>query len=474
MIVPAILLPPPAALVPAPGLAVAKAAIGSDAPGEPSPFAALLAAPNANASLPSPDTAAPVPPDGVTDYGMADLALPLAALPSPVATVGQIARATPQTSPVPASPRRDGQPDTAVGAQEERSEAGTEVAPDASSRPETAQPLPFPAVALVPAAATIMLPAAKPMMPERPAMTETARAPANVERLPSLAAVVVVPVSVPQAADARDATLVRGSAFPSRPAHAVPVGLGTIDEVSASRPASPTVPAAEPSIDRAQPAPPAFSTATGEAAQPGVGAPSTSRIGDRAAKGSVTPVPVQVAPASTADDNRRPAPVPGMMPAPVHLLRPRIARLPSDGVAPASVPATAAPPPAPLAVPSVRDAAAVAPAAPARPQMPAIVHSDRLGQVQIAVDQRGDDVRVTLGLAAAVVPLVGAETPRLVAELAAQGHRLQTLDFNANGDSGRQDKSPPPPAQTSAPPRAPWRDDPRAAASPSATADRYA
>ena len=133
-----------------------------------------------------------------------------------------------------------------------------------------------------------------------------------------------------------------------------------------------------------------------------------------------------------------------------------------------------------------------APPAPATPAItPPVVHSERLGSVHVAVEQSGDAVRVTLGLAAAAVPLVGADVPRLAADLAAQGHRLQALEFDGGGSNGagsgvsyggsngggaaRQDQPPP----ASAPD--PAHRDRRAATAADvamtslpATADRYA
>lgn len=176
---------------------------------------------------------------------------------------------------------------------------------------------------------------------------------------------------------------------------------------------------------------------------------------------------------------------------PTPALRSRAARLPST---PAPVPNGVAAAGQAFSTPFVtppQEGPAPAPPAPVLPaSTPPVVHSERLGSVHVAVEQSGDEVRVTLGLAAAAVPLVGAEVPRLVADLAAQGHRLQALEFDGGGSNGagsgvsyggsngggaaRQDQPPP----ASAPD--PAHRDRRAAAAQAAmtslpaTADRYA
>ena len=168
---------------------------------------------------------------------------------------------------------------------------------------------------------------------------------------------------------------------------------------------------------------------------------------------------------------------------PTPALRSRAARLPST---PAPVPNGVAAAGQAFSTPFVtppQEGPAPAPPAPVLPaSTPPVVHSERLGSVHVAVEQSGDEVRVTLGLAAAVVPLVGADAPRLAADLAAQGHRLQALEFDGGGSNGagsgggaaRQDQPPP----ASAPD--PAHRDRRAAAAQAAmtslpaTADRYA
>lgn len=149
--------------------------------------------------------------------------------------------------------------------------------------------------------------------------------------------------------------------------------------------------------------------------------------------------------------------------------RPRPARLLPDASLIVGMPAAVLPS-LPAAAP-VRDVTAAVPAPVGHIEPAPAVHSDRLGQVHIAVEQIGEDVRVTLGLAAMAVPLVGADMPRLAAELAAQGHRLQTLDFTAGGGA-RHDR---PPAPASASTIGPASGDlSHAAPAASAIADRYA
>ena len=162
---------------------------------------------------------------------------------------------------------------------------------------------------------------------------------------------------------------------------------------------------------------------------------------------------------------------------PTPALRSRAARLPST---PAPVPNGVAAAGQAFSTPFVtppQEGPAPAPPAPATPATaPPVVHSERLGSVHVAVEQSGDEVRVTLGLAAAAVPLVGADAPRLAADLAAQGHRLQALNFDGGGSNGngaaRQDQ--PPPASNPDPAHRDRRPATAAMTSAPATADRYA
>lgn len=82
---------------------------------------------------------------------------------------------------------------------------------------------------------------------------------------------------------------------------------------------------------------------------------------------------------------------------------------PVDG--PAAIPATA-PPAAPIDI---------------------ALSSSRLGDVRIGVDGAADDLRVSIGLSPAAAAIVAADTPRLFADLAATGIRLQTLDLSGAG-----------------------------------------
>ena len=85
----------------------------------------------------------------------------------------------------------------------------------------------------------------------------------------------------------------------------------------------------------------------------------------------------------------------------------------------------------------------------ALPMMPAIelsmasaidlaVDSGRLGTVRIGVDGGAGDLRVSLGLSPAAAALVAADAPRLIAELAAGGVQLQSLDVSGGGASAGQ------------------------------------
>ncbi len=74
-----------------------------------------------------------------------------------------------------------------------------------------------------------------------------------------------------------------------------------------------------------------------------------------------------------------------------------------------------------------------APRATAPAETATTVTSDRLGPVRIAVEGGLQDLRVSLGLGAAGAALVAADVPRLVADLAGAGVRLQSLDIGGAG-----------------------------------------
>lgn len=70
------------------------------------------------------------------------------------------------------------------------------------------------------------------------------------------------------------------------------------------------------------------------------------------------------------------------------------------------------------------------------------IKSDRLGAVRIGIDGAPGDLRVSLGLSPAAAALVAADAPRLIADLAANGVRLQSLDVSGGGFAGGQAPSP--------------------------------
>lgn len=65
-----------------------------------------------------------------------------------------------------------------------------------------------------------------------------------------------------------------------------------------------------------------------------------------------------------------------------------------------------------------------------------VVSSDRLGLVRIGIEDAPGDLRVSLGLSPAAAVIVAADAPRLLADLAAGGVRLQSLDLSGNGFAG--------------------------------------
>lgn len=70
------------------------------------------------------------------------------------------------------------------------------------------------------------------------------------------------------------------------------------------------------------------------------------------------------------------------------------------------------------------------------------VASERLGAVRVGLEGGPQDLRVSLALAPSGAWLVAAEAPRLVAELAAQGVRVQSLDIGGGGAGGSATGSP--------------------------------
>ncbi len=77
------------------------------------------------------------------------------------------------------------------------------------------------------------------------------------------------------------------------------------------------------------------------------------------------------------------------------------------------------------------------------------VSSDRLGAVRIGIEGASGDLRVSLGLSPAAAVIVAADAPRLLADLAAGGVRLQSLDLSGSGFAGGQGPSQGAPQQSS-------------------------
>jgi hypothetical protein len=106
------------------------------------------------------------------------------------------------------------------------------------------------------------------------------------------------------------------------------------------------------------------------------------------------------------------------------------------------------------------------------------VRSDRLGAVRIGIEGAPGDLRVSLGLSPASALLVAADAPRLLADLAAGGVRLQSLDLSGSGFAGGQGPSqgaPQQPPHSGSGPRAAVQSDINPVLPvPARTADRYA
>ena len=74
----------------------------------------------------------------------------------------------------------------------------------------------------------------------------------------------------------------------------------------------------------------------------------------------------------------------------------------------------------------------------ADPRTEVAVVSDRLGDVRIGIEGSAQDLKVSLGLAPLSAAILAADLPRLVADLAANGVRLQSLDISGSGHFGGQ------------------------------------
>jgi hypothetical protein len=72
----------------------------------------------------------------------------------------------------------------------------------------------------------------------------------------------------------------------------------------------------------------------------------------------------------------------------------------------------------------------VTPPVPAAGEQRISVASDTLGPVDIGVDGGGEDLRVRFSADAGAARVMAAEAPRLLADLAAQGVRVQALAFD--------------------------------------------
>lgn len=118
--------------------------------------------------------------------------------------------------------------------------------------------------------------------------------------------------------------------------------------------------------------------------------------------------------------------------------------------------ALARPTPNGVVAPAEVQAAPAATAPPASP-IDIALSSSRLGDVRIGIEGAADDLRVSIGLSPAAASIVAADAPRLIADLAATGIRLQALDLsgagvpsqgyagNGTGQSPQQHSPQPPP-----------------------------
>lgn len=242
------------------------------------------------------------------------------------------------------------------------------------------------------------------------------------------------------------ATLSRGNQRdPQLPAAArgnVVAAAATIDSGAPAIGIDPVPPRADssarPVIDAMQP-PPAG------AAAPGLETPAHETPAHE------TPAPVSTAPDASAP---KPAPIilttfaaPASDPPTMPRIRAERARFDSEP-APASGAGIRLPEPGPLAAviaPNLNSSASVplrpeAAPRPADAPVTMTVASDRLGDVGIGLDGGAQDLRVQLSASSTATGVLAAEAPRLLADLAANGLRLQSLDIGG-GQGGGQNLS---------------------------------
>ena len=91
-----------------------------------------------------------------------------------------------------------------------------------------------------------------------------------------------------------------------------------------------------------------------------------------------------------------------------------------------------------MVAPAVTEAVALGRAATPQPRGAIAVATDSLGAVRIGIEGSVQDLQVSLGLSPAAAAIVAADVPRLIADLAANGVRLQSLDVTGGGTFGGQ------------------------------------
>ena len=106
-----------------------------------------------------------------------------------------------------------------------------------------------------------------------------------------------------------------------------------------------------------------------------------------------------------------------------------------------------------------------------QPEQPLVLSTGaKPGDVRIGLEGGVQDLRVSLSVAPGHAAAIAAEVPRLVADLAASGIRLQSLEVSADGGS---DGRPRPPVPTPASFASSFAAEPPQRA-PRARSDRYA
>lgn len=462
------------------GAAPAETAIpGVPMPAEASPpsgFAALLAAARPDSGAQAQSVAEAMPAPAATAPPLTAAALwqlidgdAAAATPAKAAAAGPEVRPVPQPSPLeaPAETPVDSPP-------EQREDPPAEPSPQAP--PLVALPVPAPATS--PDTTLVQTSSAEPAAPGAAELRgglprPMARAPKATEP-PQAVAAAPGPLReyvVSAAPRAREGRAEAAATVPVATAasHSPAVRAANMGEPPAATAPAPGIAIAVAATEAAAAPTPAAYREAAVVPSPGHPASTTASTAVPAAASALSPAPAVTAPprprATPAGLLREREPVVGgptsAAPAPTGLAAPLSANMAAAGPAGASAAGSAAP-----VSPTAQPAAV--------PDAPPALSSDRFGEVHIGLEGDARELKVSLAVSSGAPALLAAEAPRLAADLAANGIRLQTLDvgsFAGGTASGGQQPRPGQPHASAAVAASGHADTP---ASRPAAADRYA